>query len=372
VTDTIGKLSMPKWGLSMTEGRLTRWLVDEGVEIAVGGEVAEVETEKINGTVESPVAGILRRHVAEVGQLIPVGGLLGVIAPAEVADAEIDAFVQEFQETFVPDEGDGASGDGAQSQTVSVGAGQLRVVVQGDGDEVVLLLHGFGGDAENWQFNLPALAAGRRVIAPDLLGHGSSTKDVGAGLATLVEAATELLGAQDVERAHVIGHSMGGLVAAQMALQAPERVASLTLVAPVGFGPEINGDYVDGFVTAESRRDLKPVLQLLFADESLVTRQLVDEVLRYKRLDGVSDALGRLRDELFPGGAQSRSVAQELEAAEMPLLIVWGAQDRVLPAAQAEHAPGGARVTIVEGAGHSPQLEAAGEFNRLVEEFLAG
>ncbi len=57
MTDTIGKLSMPKWGLSMTEGRLTRWLVDEGVEIAVGGEVAEVETEKINGTVESPVAG---------------------------------------------------------------------------------------------------------------------------------------------------------------------------------------------------------------------------------------------------------------------------------------------------------------------------
>ena len=56
----------------------------------------------------------------------------------------------------------------------------------------------------------------------------------------------------------------------------------------------------------------------------------------------------------------------------MPLLIVWGAQDRVLPAAQAEHAPGGARVAILDGAGHSPQLEAAGEFNRLVEEFLAG
>ena len=118
-------------------------------------------------------------------------------------------------------------------------------------------------------------------------------------------------------------------------------MASLTLVAPLGFGPEINGDYVDGFVAAESRRDLKPVLQLLFADESLVTRQLVDEVLRYKRLDGVSDALGRLRDELFPGGAQSRSVAQELEAAEMPLLIVWGAQDRCCPPLRPSTRPAG-------------------------------
>jgi pyruvate dehydrogenase E2 component (dihydrolipoyllysine-residue acetyltransferase) len=372
VTDAIGKLGMPKWGLSMTEGRLTRWLVDEGAEIAVGDEVAEVETEKINGSVESPAAGILRRHVAQVGQLIPVGGLLGVIAPADVPDVEIDAFVQEFQETFVPEEADGAAGDGAQSETVQVSAGMLRVVAQGEGDETVLLLHGFGGDAENWQFNLDALAAGRRLIAPDLPGHGSSTKDVGSGLATLVEAATELLDTNDAGRAHVIGHSMGGLIAAEMALRTPERVASLTLVAPVGFGPEINGDYIDGFIAAESRRDLKPVLQMLFADESLVTRQLVDEVLRYKRLDGVSDALGRLRDELFPGGAQSRSVARELEAAGMPLLVVWGAQDRVLPAAQAEHAPAGARVAIVGGSGHSPQLEAAGEFNRLVEEFLAG
>jgi pyruvate dehydrogenase E2 component (dihydrolipoamide acetyltransferase) len=369
VTDAIAKLGMPKWGLSMTEGRLTGWLVDEGAEIAVGAEVAEVETEKINGTVESPVAGILRRHVAQVGQLIPVGGLLGVIAPAEVSDDEIDAFVTQFQETFVPDD-EGTSG-GVQSETVSVGAGQLRVVVQGEGETTVLLLHGFGGDAENWQFNLDALANERLVLAPDLPGHGSSTKDVGTGLATLVQAAIDLLDARDVGQAHVIGHSMGGLVAAELALRTPERVASLTLVAPAGFGPEINRDYIDGFIAAQSRRDLKPVLQMLFADESLVTRQLVDEVLRYKRLDGVSEALGRLRDELFLDGRQTRLVAKELSALDRPLLIVWGAQDRVLPAAQAEQAPASARVIVLAGAGHSPQLEAAGEFNRVVGEFLS-
>ena len=98
---------MPKWGLSMTEGRLLDWLVEEGAELAVGDEVAEVESEKINGAVESPAAGVLRRRVADVGDMVPVGGLLGVIAPADVPDAEIDAFVAEFQAAFVPGRGRG-------------------------------------------------------------------------------------------------------------------------------------------------------------------------------------------------------------------------------------------------------------------------
>src|SRR5690606_12988888 len=74
------KLTMPKWGLSMTEGRLVSWLVEEGSTIRPGDEVAEVETEKINGVVEAPAGGILRRRVAEPGQVIPVGGMLGIIA----------------------------------------------------------------------------------------------------------------------------------------------------------------------------------------------------------------------------------------------------------------------------------------------------
>ena len=102
------KLGMPKWGLSMTEGRVLEWLVEEGTEVAVGDEVAEVETDKLNGAVESPVAGVLRRLVASAGDLIPVGGLLGVVADADVADADVDAFVAEFQASFVPGESEHA------------------------------------------------------------------------------------------------------------------------------------------------------------------------------------------------------------------------------------------------------------------------
>jgi pyruvate dehydrogenase E2 component (dihydrolipoamide acetyltransferase) len=359
---TIEKLGMPKWGLSMTEGKLLSWLVDEGADIAVGDEVAEVETEKITGAVESPVAGVLRRRVAAEGDVVAVGGMLGAIAPADAADADIDAFVEEFQATFVPGEAEEAVGP--QPEMV----GPLRVLAAGEGEETLVLLHGFGGDLENWRFNIDPLAEGRAVLAIDLPGHGGSVKEAG-DLDALVHAVAQVLDARGIERAHLAGHSMGALVAAELSLRAPERVASLALIAPAGFGEEINADYIEGFIAARTRRELKPVLQLLFADPGLVTRQLTDEVLRYKRLDGVEEALRALQASLFPDGRQARVLAGELKA---PLLVVWGAEDQVLPAAHAEAAPPGARVEILADAGHSPHMESAGEVNRLLADFLGG
>jgi pyruvate dehydrogenase E2 component (dihydrolipoamide acetyltransferase) len=311
---------------------------------------------------------VLRRHVAAVGDVVPVGGLLGVIAPVDVPDSEVDAFVEEFQAGFVPGEAEEEAG-GPTAETIETPAGTLRVLVQGEGDDVLVLLHGFGGDAENWRFNLDSLAEGRTVLALDLPGHGSSTKSVG-DLGALVTAVTDALDARGVERAHLAGHSMGALVAAELALSAPERVQSLALVAPVGFGSEINADYIDGFIAARTRRELKPVLQLLFADPDLVTRQLVDEVLRYKRLDGVEDALRALQADLFADGHQQRVVAEELERLDLPILVIWGARDQVIPSGHAKEAPEAARVEILADAGHSPHMEAAGEVNRLVADFL--
>src|SRR3954451_1276374 len=129
MTAEVRKLGMPKWGLSMTEGRLVEWLVGEGAEDAVGAEGAEGEaeevhgvagvgTEKINGVVESPAAGVLGRRVASAGDVIAVGGLLGVIADASVPDADVDAFIADFEATFVPGEAEEAAG--AEPDTVSV------------------------------------------------------------------------------------------------------------------------------------------------------------------------------------------------------------------------------------------------------------
>lgn len=367
----IQKLGMPKWGLSMTEGKVIEWLVNEGAELSVGDEVAEVDTEKINGVVEAPVAGILRRCVAAEGDIVHVGGLLGVIAGADVPDADIDAFVAEFQASFVAEEAEEEAGPAPE--TVTVDAGTLRFLRTGEGGEPLVLLHGFGGDLNTWLFNVEALAADRAVYALDLPGHGGYTKQVADGeLGFLVAALRGFLDSQGIERAHLAGHSMGGLVAAALAIEDPGRVLSLTLVDSAGLGPEINLDFIEGFVAASGRRELKPVLQRLFADPDLVTRQMIDDVLKYKRLDGVQEALRALADRQFTDGRQQRVLTNELRSFPTPMLVIWGSQDQVIPVDHANAAPDGAETKVLPGAGHSPHMEAAGEFNRTLEGFLAG
>ena len=98
----IHPLTMPKWGLSMAEGKLGDWLVPEGMNVKPGVELVAIETEKILSPLEAPVAGILRRIVARKDDVVPVAGLIAVIADVTVSDDEIDAFVADFKARFVP------------------------------------------------------------------------------------------------------------------------------------------------------------------------------------------------------------------------------------------------------------------------------
>lgn len=366
----IVKLGMPKWGLSMTEGQLVRWLVEEGAELKPGDEVAEAESEKINGTVEAPAAGVLRRRVAREGEVIPVGGLLGVIADPAVPEGEIDSFIEEFQATFVP--GEAGEEAGPEPQTVEVGGRSIRYLKHGEGEETAILLHGFGGDLNNWLFNQEVLADGRAVYALDFPGHGGSTKEVEGTLDELAGVVSGFMDALGIERAHLVGHSMGGAVAATLALARPERVASLVLIASAGLGPEINEEYIRGFIAAGRRKEMKSVLQMLFADPDLVTRQLVNDVLKYKRLDGVDEALKKLAGGIFPGGRQANVLTPRLTESEVPILVIWGDKDAILPPEHAAELSGRAPAEVLEGRGHMVQMEAAGEVNRLIEDFIGG
>src|ERR1700741_3059582 len=94
-------LTMPKWGLSMQEGKVNRWLVSPGAEVKPGMEVVEVESDKIAGVIESAHAGLLRRQVAKEVYVLPVGAMLGVITGSEGAESEIEAYVSDFQSRFV-------------------------------------------------------------------------------------------------------------------------------------------------------------------------------------------------------------------------------------------------------------------------------
>ena len=363
----IKAITMPKWGLSMTEGVVGDWLVAEGDAVESGTEVVLVDTEKIAGAVEAADASTLRRAVAVTGDTLPVGALLGVLAGDEIPDAEIDAFVRQFQENFVPEEA-GAEDGGDQTETVQVGELSINYLRQGSADKTAVLLHGFGGDLDNWLFNHPALSSNRTVIAVDLPGHGRSTKEVGDGsFASMADVLHDTMRELDVAEADWVGHSMGGAVALHVARSQPQLVRSLTLIASAGLGPEINTEYLQGFTRSRSRRELKPHVQQLFGDASLVTRQLVEDLLKYKRLDGVQECLEALADRLADAGDQAEDARRIIDA--VPTLVIWGADDRIIPASHARDLPNQDRVHILENTGHMVQMERASEVNRLITAF---
>jgi pimeloyl-ACP methyl ester carboxylesterase len=253
---------------------------------------------------------------------------------------------------------------------------------------VLVLLHGLGCNRHTWDPVWDDLAERYTLIAPDLLGHGESDKPRGdyspGGFANGVRDLMTVLG---VDRATVVGHSFGGAVAMQFAYQFPERTERLVLVDPGGLGREVTVliralglpgyQLALGVLTAPVVRRLNAGLLRLLAKSGVrelrdlgevadIVESLKDPHARYavhKLVTGVIDWHGQNIS------MQDRAYLTEA----MPLCVLWGADDRVLPvehAAIASTIAPAARVVVLEDAGHFPHKDHPEEFVELVEDFI--
>lgn len=371
MADRITAVTMPRWGMVMTEGQVAGWLTPEGGAVKAGEAVVEIETTKITNVMEASAGGVLRRQVVAPGTVAPCGAIIGVIAAADVADAEIDTFVAEHQSRFATS--GGAEAAGPASRLVEARGYQLNVLSMGEGDGTpIVLVHGYGGDLSSWMFNQAELAHGRAVHALDLPSHGGSPiVDMAGGPRMLAAAVLAMLDGLGIAKAHVVGHSLGGAIGLILAGRHADRLASLTLIAPGGIGPEIDTEFLRGFAAADKRKEMKTVLGRLFADPGQVSRDMVDASLRYKRLDGVPQALETLLGAMLDGDTQKTGLREVLTSTKIPVQVIWGTHDKIIPASQAQGLPQTVAVHVLPNAGHMPMMEASAEVTRLIAEHVA-
>ncbi|SDU37949.1 alpha/beta fold hydrolase [Stappia sp. ES.058] len=236
----------------------------------------------------------------------------------------------------------------------------------------VVLLHGFGGDAAGWSLVQAPLAAHRRTLAFDLPGHGQALdwpEIGGAGIAA--RAVRQSLAALGLEKVHLVGHSMGGATAVLVALKAPERIASLTLLAPGGFGFEINHRLLRRYAAATDAGELEMLLEQFFGYEFDLPPFVARQAAEARARPGARDALIAIVEQLIDGKTQKVLPRDALAGLEVPVKIVWGTQDRVLPTRQSHKLPGEVATHVFERVGHMPHLEIPEAVCRLIREQLA-
>ena len=251
----------------------------------------------------------------------------------------------------------------------------------------LVLLHGVGDSALDWQWVMPTLAGTHRVYAPDLPGSGGSIKsDVDYSPAFFTQFLSAFLDALEVKHAAVIGHSLGGLVGLRLALSEPSRVSALGLVASAGLGREVTyalrslalpgtgklavawGKRPPGAAQRALGRST-----LLFARPWRVPRKWLKEQYRLARLPGFLEAqLASVRAQVGLRG-QREVLVDRLAQLEVPTRLVWGTGDRVLPYSQAKEGVSRLQegsLELISDCGHSPHVEQPERFVSALDRFL--
>jgi len=275
----------------------------------------------------------------------------------------------------------------ARPRTVEVHGKPMNFIEAGSGP-VLLLIHGMAGTCDNWESVIEPLAINHTVIAPDFPGHGGSAPGAGDySLGSLASALRDLMLTLGHERATLVGHSLGGGVAMQFIYQFPEMVERLVLVSSGGLGPDVSPIlraaalpgaelFISATAGVGSRvgsvvgRGLGLLGLRPNADFAEVTRGYATLTDPERRKAFVAT----LRSVVGTQGQRVAALDKLYLAETLPLLIVWGENDPIIPVDHAREAHAqlpSSHLEIFEDTGHVPQLERPGRFIAVLERFLA-
>ena len=265
----------------------------------------------------------------------------------------------------------------AQASTeknVTVFGAKVNYIEAGDpAKPKVILLHGMGGNTANWAFTIPALAANYHVIAPDQIGFGKSDRVMlKYRVGTYVDFLDKFMSELKIEKASLVGNSLGGWVAALTAIKYPSRVEKIVLADAAGLKPaSVDLAQIYG-LNYSTRDEVKQLVKLVFYNQAIFGSDAFIEqsmAVRVAANDGytINSLIESIkRDEDFLNG--------RLGEIKKPTLIVWGKQDGLLKVADAEQfniGIAGSELIIFDQCGHVPMVEKAADFNKAVLAFLA-
>jgi pimeloyl-ACP methyl ester carboxylesterase len=263
---------------------------------------------------------------------------------------------------------------GAQAKVATIYGARIQYLEAGTGPAVILL-HGLGGDSSNWAPTIAPLAQKYRVIVPDQIGFGRSDKPmINYRVGTLVDFLDGLYKELKIEKATLVGNSLGGFTAAAFALAYPQKVDRIVLVDAAGFAfdKSINPRTFNA-LNPSTREGVKRVFEMIFYNKQLFANDaVVEQAYARKMMTGDGYTIERFIDSITH---DEDILDGKLSAIKHPTLIIWGREDLLTPLAMGERFKreiAGSQLFVIEKCGHVPQIEKAAEFNAALLKFLGG
>lgn len=234
----------------------------------------------------------------------------------------------------------------------------------------LLLLHGFGADRMTWLANQDALLQSSSVFVCDLAAHGDQPPL--AGEMTMSRMADELIDQLESERERfvLVGHSLGGALAIELAARRPDLVSALALIAPAGLGTGIDREFLVGFSSLSDVNAALSLLGRLVARPRLMTSQVASRIVRHLDRPGIRSAMRALGDRLAEVETSIQPHVATVALNKMPRVVIWGEEDRINPVDCAKVAAFTSDVIMLEHTGHLPHVEASRAVNESIGQFL--